>query len=151
MKNIQQSLQVLAKEKVKAQVRAVVDAGDLQVWVEQEINGLLENALNTRLKEEQDEFLGRESYAACPSEGAYRNGFRKMVLPGPFGPLKLNKPVLREGGFIPRTLEALREGTGNLMAFLGRRFWIKGASTRSVAQELNGVFGTKHTANQVSE
>ena len=58
MKNIQQSLQVLAKEKVKAQVRAVVDAGDLQVWVEQEINGLLENALNTRLKEERDEFLG---------------------------------------------------------------------------------------------
>ena len=151
MKNIQQSLKVLVKEKVKAQVRAVLDAGDLQVWVEQEINGLLEDALNTRLKEERDEFLGRESSAACPSEGIYRNGFRKMVLPGPFGRLKLNKPVLREGGFIPRTLEALREGTGNLMAHLGRRFWIKGASTRSVAQELNEVFGTKHTANQVSQ
>jgi len=42
---------------VKAQVQAVLDAGDLQVWVEQEINGLLEDALNTRLKEERDEFL----------------------------------------------------------------------------------------------
>lgn len=151
MKNIQQSLQVLAKENVKAQVRAVVDSGDLQVWVEQEINGLLVNALNARLKEERDEFLGRESYAARPLEGAYRNGFRNMVLPGPFGRLALKKPVLRQGGFIPRTLEALREGTGNLMAFLGRRFWLKGASTRAVAQELNGVFGTKHTANQVSQ
>jgi hypothetical protein len=68
MKNIQQSLKVLVKEKLKIQVQAVVDAGDFRVWVEQEINGTLEDALNARLKEERDEFLGRRSSSACPSE-----------------------------------------------------------------------------------
>jgi transposase-like protein len=37
-----------------------------------------------------------------------------------------------------------------MLSLLASRFWLRGTSTRAVAQELNGVFGTKLSAGDVS-
>ena len=47
-------------------------------------------------------------------------------------------------------LEGLKRAGTSLLGILGTRFWLRGASTRAVAQELNAAFGTKLRSADIS-
>jgi len=150
MKNIHLALQALAREKTQAWVKSVVGSREVGEWVGEALNQQLAEAFNAQLRKERDEALNRQPYER--QEGSrYRNGFKRILVAGFLGPLELKKPVLRKGGFVSETLTALRAGSQALVGFLGMKFWLKGASTRSVAAGLNEAFGTKLTANHISQ
>jgi putative transposase len=151
MKNIHLALQALAREKTQAWVKSVVGSRQIGEWVGEALNRQLSEAFNAQLEKERDEELGRRPYER-QEETRYRNGFKRVFVPGFLGPLELKKPVLRKsGGFVSETLKALRAGSQALVGFLGMNFWLKGASTRAVAAGLNEAFGTKMTASHISQ
>lgn len=151
MKNIHLVLQALAREKTQAMVKSAVGSREIGQWVGEALNQQLSEAFNAQLEKERDEFLGNQPYER-QEKPRYRNGFKRVFVPGFLGRLELRKPVLRKGkGFVSETLKALREGSQALMSYLGMNFWLKGASTRSVAAGMNEAFGTKWTANRISQ
>ena len=151
MKNIHLALQALAREKTQAMVKSAVGSRQIGQWVGEALNQQLSEAFNTQLEKERDEFLGSQPYER-QEKPRYRNGFKQIFVPGFLGRLELRKPVLRKGkGFVSETLKALRDGSQALMGYLGMNFWLKGASTRSVAAGMNEAFGTKWSASHISE
>ncbi len=151
MKNIHLALEALAREKTQAMVKSAVGSRQIGQWVGEALNQQLSEAFNTQLEKERDEFLGSQPYER-QEKPRYRNGFKQVFVPGFLGRLELRKPVLRKGkGFVSETLKALREGSQALMGYLGMNFWLKGASTRSVAAGMNEAFGTKWTASHISQ
>lgn len=150
MKNIHLALNALAREKTIAQVKSAVGGQQMGQWVMEALNQQLSEVLNAAMEQERDEYLGREPYER-QEETKYRNGFKKVWVPGFLGRLELRKPVLRKKGFVCETLKALRTGSQALVGFLGMNFWLKGAPTRAVAEGLNEAFGTKLSASHISE
>ena len=150
MKNIHLALQALAREKTETMVRSAVGTRQIGQWVSETLNQQVSEALNTQLEKERDEELGRQPYER-QEESRYRNGFKRVWVPGFLGRMELRKPVVRKGRFVSQTLQAVRTGSQALMGFLGMNFWLKGASTRSVAAGLNEAFGTRLTANHISQ
>ncbi len=151
MKNIHLALEALAREKTQAMVKSAVGSREIGQLVGEALNQQLSEAFNAQLEKERDEFLGSQPYER-QEKPRYRNGFKQVFVPGFLGRLALRKPVLRKGkGFVSETLKALREGSQALMSYLGMNFWLKGASTRSVAAGMNVAFGTKWSASHISQ
>jgi len=96
-----------------------------------------------------DEALAREPYERV--EGSpKRNGFKLVSLPGLWGRMTLRRPVVRAGTLRLRLLEALKAGGRRLRDVLAVRFWLRGASTAAVAEELREVIGARMSKSTVS-
>ena len=150
MRSIQQNIKVVVRERLKAEVGKAVEPERIREFVFREINTLISEAVNEAMVKERDELLGREPYER---EGGsiYRNGYKRAAVAGCFGTVELNRPVLRKGTFFPEILRALIEAGKGMIGILAQRFWLRGASTRAVAEEINQAFGTHLSATSVSK
>ena len=148
MQSVSQMIKKQAHQQVRNRIREIVQPGTLQAIFAQELNNIIGDALNTQLAAERDQALGRAAYERKP--GPARNGFKSTRCPGLFGPLTLRRPVLRKGSLASPLLFALKQTGQHLRDFLALRFWLRGASTRAVAQELNSALGTKLSHSTIS-
>jgi transposase-like protein len=137
------------RRQLKIRVQEAVQPGAIRVLVEQEINAVIVAALNAQLVSERDEILGRQPYERQPGVLA-RNGFKSTRVPGLWGALTLRRPAVRRGVLKLPLLDALKAAGKGLVDVLAVRFWLRGASTRAVAEELNSALGSKLHASTVS-
>ena len=149
MQTVSQMVERYGNQQVRARVRQVVQPGTIKAVIEAEVNGLIADALNGALKDEQEALLGRAPHERVPGSPS-RNGYKSLWLPGWFGRLPLRKPVVREGGVPSPLLAALKAAGRHTRDVLATRFWLRGTSTRAVADELNAALGTKLTRSTVS-
>ena len=137
------------RRQLRNRIREAVQPGMVRGMIEQEINGVIIAGFNAQLVAERDELLGREPYERRPGSLA-RNGFKSANIPGLWGPLTLRRPGVRRGVLRLPLLDALQAAGRRLVDVLAVRFWLRGASTRAVAEELNGALGSKLHASTVS-
>jgi len=123
--------------------------GTLNVIVAQEISTIITESLNAQLVAERDEALARAPYERA-SESQKRNGFKAVRMMGMWGEMFLRRPVVRSGSLRLPLLEALKGAGTHLRDLLAVRFWLRGASTRAVAEELRSAIGAKMSASTVS-
>jgi len=123
--------------------------GTLNAVVAQEVSTIITESLNAQLVAERDEALGRVPYERAVGSRK-RNGFKPVRLMGLCGEMWLQRPVLRSGNLKLPLLGALKSAGKNLRDLLAARFWLRGASTRAVAEELRGAIGAKMSASTVS-
>lgn len=142
---LRQQLHTMARTKV----RNCSQSGTLLALIEAEMQMVLTQVLNGKLQEEQEAALARSRYERG-AKGRYRNGFKEVRLSGLLRALRLRRPVLRRGTPPSALLSLLRRVGTSMLSLLASRFWLRGASTRAVAEELNGVFGTKLSSCDVS-
>jgi putative transposase len=149
MYSLSEKIQKIAKKKIQDQIRLALQPGSLQNLIIQEVNTCLSEAFNAQLVAEQTHYLERHPYER--KEGSpLRNGFKSVSVPGFFGRLKLRKPVLRSGSWTSSLIQTLRLAGQQVIGFLAVRLWQKGASTRSVATELQQAFGSRISATSIS-
>jgi transposase-like protein len=149
MKSISQMLEQKISKTARAKVRNAVQSGTITNVIDCEINTLLTDILNERLRKEQEELLQRSPYQRS-QEKHYRNGFKLIKLKGIFASFFVRKPVLRSKTPPSPILKTLKHFGSGIIAALASRFWLRGTSTRATAQELNNTFGTKVSAFDVS-
>jgi len=123
--------------------------GTLNAIVTQEIAAVITESLNAQLVVERDEALARAPYERA-SESQKRNGFKAVRMIGMWGEMLLRRPVVRSGSLKLPLLAALKSAGSHLRDLLAVRFWLRGASTRAVAEELRGAIGAKMSASTVS-
>ena len=83
------------------------------------MNAVLLEALNAQLVAERDKALGREPYERG-GQGANRNGFKDVRLPGLCGWLTVQRPVVRKGTLKLPLLDALgvdEDGRTHVLGF----------------------------------
>jgi len=144
-----QLIERVAHRQLRQRVRTSLQPGTLNAIVAQEVSMVLMESLNAQLVAERDEALARAPYERV--EGSpKRNGFKIVSLPGLWGLMTLRRPVLRAGSLRLRLLEALKAGGQRLRDVLAVRFWLRGASTRAVAEEIRAATGAKLSSLTVS-
>lgn len=149
MKSVSQMLERKINKTLRSKVRNAAQSGTITNIIDSEINSLLTDILNERLRKEQDELLQRTPYQRS-QEKNYRNGFKLIQLKGIFASLFIKKPVLRSKTPPSSIIKTLKHFGSGIIAALASRFWLRGTATRAVAQELNNTFGTKLSATDVS-
>lgn len=145
---VSQMIEKQAHLQFRNRIREIIQPGNLQAILSQELNSILAEALNAQLASERDQALGRAPYERKPSPA--RNGFKAAKCPGLFGPLTLRRPVVRKGSLPSPLLTALKHTGEHLRDFLALRFWLRGASTRATAAEINAALGTRLSHSTVS-
>jgi len=148
MQSVSQMIEKQAYQQIRNRIRDVIQPGTLHAIFAQELNAIIGNALNDQLAAERDQALGRAAYERKP--GPSRNGFKSAKCPGLFGPLTLQRPVVRKGSLPSPLLTALKQSGRNLRDFLALRFWLRGASTRATASEINSALGTSLSHSTIS-
>lgn len=146
---VSQLIEKVAHRQVRQRVRMSLQPGTLNTIVAQEIAAVITESLNAQLVAERDEALARAPYERS-SESQKRNGFKVVRMMGMWGAMFLRRPVVRSGSLRLPLLEALKSAGGHLRDVLAVRFWLRGASTRAVAEELRGAIGAKMSASTVS-
>lgn len=146
---VNQLIERVAHRQLRQRVRMSLQAGTLNAIVSQEIATVITESLNAQLIAERDEALARQPYERV--EGSpKRNGFKRVSLPGLWGRMTLRRPVVRAGTLRLRLLEALKASGQGLRDVLAVRFWLRGASTAAVAEELRGAIGARMSKSTVS-
>lgn len=144
-----QLIEKVAHRQLRQRVRMSLQPGTLNAIVAQEVSTVVMEALNAQLVAERDEALARAPYERV--EGSpKRNGFKLVSLPGLWGRMTLRRPVLRSGTLQLRLLDALKAGGRRLRDVLATRFWLRGASTQAVAEEIRAATGAKLSRSTVS-
>jgi len=146
---VNQLIESVAHRQLRRRVRMTLQPGTLNAIVAQEITAVIAHSLNMQLIAERDEALAREPYERSEG-GVKRNGFKSARLMGLCGEMWLRRPVVRSGSLRLPLLEALKSAGSHLRDLLAARFWLRGASTRAVAEELCGAIGAKMSASTVS-
>jgi putative transposase len=149
MLTVNELIERTAHRQVRKRVRTALQPGTVTAIVAAEVSSLIAAALNEQLVAERDQALGREPWERT-ADSPQRNGFKRVSLPGFWGRLCLRRPVVRKGTLKLPLLSALRVAGQNLCAVLATRFWLRGASTRAVAEELRAATGAKLSASTVS-
>ncbi|MBW0008313.1 MAG: transposase [Sphingomonas sp.] len=138
-----------AHRQLRNRVRTAVQPRTLNAIVSSEISRMITDALNAQLKAERDEVLGRQPYERL-ADSPKRNRFKLVSLPGLWGRLVLRRPVIGKGVLRLPLLSALKEAGQNFCDLIATRFWLRGASTRAVAEELRQATGAKLSHSTVS-
>lgn len=146
---VSQLIERVAHRQLRQRVRTSLQPGALNAIVSQEIASVITEALNAQLVAERDQALSRAPYERVEGSPA-RNGFKPIAFPGLWGRMTLRRPVVRLGSLQLPLLEALRLGGKKLRDVLATRFWLRGASTRAVAEELRGAIGAKISHSTVT-
>lgn len=144
-----QLIERVAHRQLRQRVRMSLQPGTLNAIVAQEVSTVVIESLNAQLVAERDEVLARAPYERV--EGSpKRNGFKLVSLPGLWGRMTLRRPVVRSGSLPLSLLDALKAGGQRLRDVLAARFWLRGASTRAVAEEIRAATGAKLSHSTVS-
>jgi transposase-like protein len=150
MKSASQLLEQQVNRAARRKVREAVQPGALWNIVQGEMSAFISDVINQKLRDEQDQLLARAPYQRAEDDPRRRNGSKPVQLKGLFSALWVQRPVLRSETPPSQLLQSLRRIGSGFMAMLASRFWLRGTATRAVAQEINGVFGTKMSASDVS-
>lgn len=150
MKSLSQNLSQQTRRFIRAKIRQELDPGVILALVESEMHSALAESLNQSLLTEQSDLLGRDLHERSETGTLSRNGYKPFRLKGIFSSVMLRRPVLRGATPPSDFLESLKRTGKNLAGILATRFWLRGTSTRAVAQELNAAFGTKLRSADVS-
>lgn len=143
-------IEKIAYSQLRKRVHTAVQPGTMNYIVSHEINCMIAEALNAKLAAERDSAIGRLPYERL--EGSVkRNGFKLFKLPGLWGALTLRRPAVRKGRLDLPLARALKAAGTGLRDVLAMRFWLRGCSTRAVAQELNASMGTKLSYSTVTK
>jgi transposase-like protein len=149
MQSVPELVEKHANAYARGLVRRVVQPGILQSVLEQEIHAILAEIFQQRIEAEFAVATQRDRYDRV--DGApWRNGHKPVTVPGFGGPLTLARPVPRTGSVRLPALEALKAAGRNLRDVLAVRFWLRGASTRAVADELHAALGVRIGKSTVS-
>lgn len=146
---ISQLIARTAHSQLRRKVRVSLQPGTLSAIVAQEVNAVIAESLNAQLEAERDIALSRAPYERAEGS-AKRNGFKLVRLLGFSGEMCLRRPVVRSGSLKLPLLDALKSAGTRLRDMLATRFWLRGASTRAVAEELRAAIGAKMSASTVS-
>jgi putative transposase len=138
------------RRQLRIHVHEAIEPGAIRALVEEEVGAMIASALNAQLVAERDEALGSRPYERQLGRPA-RNGFKAARVPGLWGPLSLRRPVVRRGTLRLPLFEALKTTGKRLVEVLAARFWLRGAPTRAVAEELNAALGSRLHASTVSK
>jgi transposase-like protein len=144
-----QLIERVAHSQLRRKVRMSLQPGTLNSIVSTEVSAVILESLNAQLVAERDEAIARAPYERVAGSPK-RNGFKLVSLPGLWGRMTLRKPVLRSGTLRLRLLEALKTGGQRLRDVLAVRFWLRGASTEAVAEEIRAAIGAKLSRSTVS-
>lgn len=150
MKSASQLLEQQVTRAARRKVREAIQPGVLWGIVQNETSAFISDVINQRLRDEQAQLLDRGPYQRAEDDPRRRNGSKTVSLKGLFSALWVQRPVLRTKTPPSPLLQSLRSIGQGFMAMLASRFWLRGTATRAVAQEINGVFGTKMSASDVS-
>ena len=150
MKSASQLLEQNVNRTARRKVREAIQPGALWAIVQGETSAFISDVINQKLREEQALLLSRDSYQRVEGDPRRRNGSKLVQLKGLFSALWVQRPVLRQKTPPSQILHSLRRIGQGFLALLASRFWLRGTATRAVAQEINGVFGTKISASDVS-
>jgi putative transposase len=110
---------------------------------------LLETLLNGLMTFERQRHLRAEPYERTEVRTGYANGHKERVFHSSVGPLNLRVPQVREGDFYPGCLERGLRSDRALKAVVAEMY-IKGISTRKVADVTRELCGLEVSASQVS-
>lgn len=144
-----QLIECVAHSQLRRKVRMSLQPGTLNSIVATEVSAVILESLNAQLVAERDEALARAPYERV--EGSpKRNGFKLVSLPGLWGRMTLRRPVVRSGSLPLRLLDALKAGGQHLRDVLAARLWLRGASTRAVAEEIRAAIGARLSHSTVS-
>jgi transposase-like protein len=145
-----ENIERLAYRQLRTRVRNTLQSGTINHIVGQEISAMIAEAINSQLAIERDNAMGRLPYERV--EGSVkRNGFKLFRLPGLWGRLTLRRPAVRAGRLALPLADALKAAGTGLRDMLAMRFWLRGCSTRDVAQELNTAMGAKMSHSTVTK
>lgn len=150
MITVPQQIERHANSYTRSLVRRVVQPGTLKNVLEQEIHAVLAEAFQARLEAEFAQAVGRGRYERVPGS-PWRNGSKPVTVAGLAGPMTFARPVTRTGSIRLPILEALKNAGRNLRDVLAVRFWLRGASTRAVAEELHAALGARIGKSTVSK
>ncbi len=144
-----QIIEKIVNSQVHQRVKSAIQPEKLQSILMQEMNSAIAKAFNERLESERDIALQRDQYQRVAGS-VKRNGFKPFTIAGLFGRIKLQRPVVRSGTLVLPLAKALKSAGTALRDVLAIRFWLRGTSTRAVAEELNSVIGTRLSHSTVS-
>jgi transposase-like protein len=149
MTSINQVLEQRLHRTVRAKVRSCTQPGIVWNIIESEMAMFLTDILQQKLLEEQDALLQRRPYQRG-GDGRKRNGFKPLRIKSFFSTMILRRPVLR-GKTPPSPIITLFRTFGKgIVTLLATRFWLRGASTRAVAEEINRIAGTHLVPSDIS-
>jgi transposase-like protein len=149
MKSINQVLEQRLHRTVRAKVRSCTQPGTVWNVIECEMAAFLTDVMQQKLLEEQDALLQRRPYQRG-GDGRKRNGFKPLRIKSLFNTMVLKRPVLR-GKTPPSPIITLFRTFGKgIVTLLATRFWLRGASTRAVAEEINQIAGTHLVSADIS-
>jgi transposase-like protein len=149
MKSGSQVLEQKLHRLVRNKVRSCSQPGIIWNIIESEMGAFLSDVLQKKLIEEQENLLQRKPYQRS-ADSRQRNGYKPLRLKGLFRAIRLKRPVLRGKTPVSPIIALFRSFGNGLVMLLASRFWLRGASTRAVAQELNRTMGTKLSSSEVS-
>jgi len=149
MKSTSQLLKHITNKSVRQRIRELVQPGSLEIIIDQEVNSILAETINNKLKEEQTLLLQRAPNQRSENP-IYRNGYKSFSLPGLAGRLTINRPVVRKGSLQLPFLHTLKKTGKFVINLLALRFWTSGASTRGTASAINDILGSRISPSDVS-
>lgn len=113
------------------------------------LRSLLEIACQGALELEMTEHLGARPYERTKERAGYRNGARPRILTTAVGDLHLLVPQDREGTFQTSLFERYQRSDKALVLSL-MEMYVKGVSTRKVAEVTEKLCGKSFSSQQVS-
>jgi len=149
MKSTTQMLKYISNRSIRQRIRELVQPGSIDIIIDQEINSILADTLNKKLKEEQTAILQRDYYERS-NNPLYRNGYKQFSIPGFAGKITLRRPVVRKGSLQLPFLHTLKKAGRFVINLLAIRFWTAGASTRATADAINDIFGSSISPSDIS-
>ena len=149
MKSTAQLLKNISNKTIRDRIRELVEPGSIEIIIGQEINSILAETLNEKLKAEASQILSRNPHERSDNP-IYRNGYKPFYLPGLTGRITLNRPVTRKGSLQLPFLHTLKKAGKFMVNLLAIRFWNSGASTRNTANAINDILATHISPSDVS-
>ena len=149
MKSVNQLLESAMHKNVRMKVRSCTQPGVIENIIDLEMHAFLADVLQKKLQDEQGQILRRGPYERG-GDGRKRNGYKRLKLKGLFSKIVIKRPVLRTATPESPVIKLFKSFGNSIVGMIASRFWLRGASTRATAEEINRAFGTKINPSDVS-
>jgi putative transposase len=110
---------------------------------------LIRIVINEAMRLERQQYLGVAPYQRSPERRGHGNGFKEHTERTRLGEITFAVPQVREGGFLPHTLEKGLRSEQALTLSLAERY-VQGVSTRKVTAIVEQLCGSAVSSSQVS-
>lgn len=114
------------------------------------VEGIVQNTLQRFLEAEMTEHLGAEPYERTDERKGQRNGYKSRTLKLTAGSIELRIPQSRDGSFHTELFERYQRSERAFTSAIVE-MWLKGVSTRKVADITDALSSVKFSKSTVSE